>query len=339
MIKRTPQPAYTIDRKTIRRFDQRRNIFGRLMLDPTAGFYKTSMYRNVPQIVARGRKGYTRPQFAQAVAAWTVYDFFHGAFTRERLTGSRSCMGMPRLPRFRFATPRAAGEYVRKTARRFGASLVGIARLDHNWLFSHDLDGRRIDLPRTLRYAVVLAVAMDPEEISKSPGFAASIETGRGYTQMAVVASSLAQALRGLGYRAVSMGNDTALSIPLAIDAGLGQLGRNGLLVTPQHGPCVRLCKVVTDLELEVDEPVDFGLTEYCRRCRRCARACAAEAIDRAPDPCFKTAGRSNNPGILRWAVNHDRCYGFWIENGAECSNCIAACPFTRRRTNARRQS
>ena len=68
------------------------------------------------------------------------------------------------------------------------------------------------------------------------------------------------------------MGNDTALSIPLAIDAGLGELGRNGLLITPEYGACVRLCKVFTDLPLEADRPVEFGLAEICQRCRRLRR-------------------------------------------------------------------
>lgn len=42
------------------------------------------------------------------------------------------------------------------------------------------------------------------------------------------------------------MVNDISLSIPLAIEAGLGELGRNGLLITKDFGPCVRLCKIFT---------------------------------------------------------------------------------------------
>jgi epoxyqueuosine reductase QueG len=125
------------------------------------------------------------------------------------------------------------------------------------------------------------------------------------------------------------MGNDTALSIPLAIDAGLGELGRIGLLVTPEYGPCVRLCKVFTDMPLEPDAPGSFGLAETCRRCRRCAEACEVEAISRDGDPSFKIVCPSNNPGIKRWAVDQDRCYSFWIENSQDCSTCIAACPYT----------
>ena len=45
------------------------------------------------------------------------------------------------------------------------------------------------------------------------------------------------------------------ISIPIAIDAGLGQLGRMGLIVTPKYGPRVRLAKVITDMPLVPNDP------------------------------------------------------------------------------------
>ena len=52
-------------------------------------------------------------------------------------------------------------------------------------------------------------------------------------------------------------------SIPIAIDAGLGELGRNGLLVTPKYGPRVRLAKILTNMPLVPDSPIRFGVTEF----------------------------------------------------------------------------
>ena len=94
---------------------------------------------------------------------------------------------------------------------------------------------------------------MDAQAIVSSPAFRAGVATGVGYSRMAYAISCLAEFIRHLGYAAIPMGNDTALSIPLAVDSGLGELGRNGLLVTPQYGPCVRICKVFTDLPLATD--------------------------------------------------------------------------------------
>ena len=85
--------------------------------------------------------------------------------------------------------------------------------------------------------------------------------------------------IRSLGYEAIPCGNDTTQSIPLAIDAGFGELGRNGLLITPEFGPRQRICKVLTNLPLVADKPIDFGMQSYCETCHACGFACPAKAI------------------------------------------------------------
>jgi reductive dehalogenase len=144
---------------------------------------------------------------------------------------------------------------------------------------------------------------------------------------MATLSASLAKYIRALGYPAIPSGNDTAQSIPLAIDAGLGELGRNGLLLSPEYGPRQRICKVLTDLPLVADQPIDFGIQSYCETCHACASACPVDAI-LWEDRTTEQTSISNRKGILRWPVNVSRCYLFWQENGTDCSNCIAACPW-----------
>jgi epoxyqueuosine reductase QueG len=122
--------------------------------------------------------------------------------------------------------------------------------------------------------------------------------------------------------------NDTALSIPLAIAAGLGQLGRNGLLLTPEYGACIRICKVLTDMPLDINMPIDFAVTEFCNQCYLCSESCPADAIS-LTDRTFTGPTESNNPGVEKWYVNAEKCLRFWQTNGASCANCIAACPFT----------
>ena len=148
---------------------------------------------------------------------------------------------------------------------------------------------------------------------------------------MSFVRALLGEFIRNLGYTAIQCGNDTGLSVPLAIDAGLGQLGRHGLLITPQFGSRIRLCKIFTDLPLHADQPIDFGVTTFCRQCKRCAEACEVDAISMDDEPTFTPTCKSNNPGVLKWPVNAERCYEFWCDNGGDCSTCIAVCPYTRR--------
>jgi reductive dehalogenase len=218
---------------------------------------------------------------------------------------------------------------VKRAARFYGADLSGVAVLNKNWIYTNSRrDLKPITIPDNFHYVLVMAIAMNGLGIATSPEVPAAAATGLAYSKMAFAASSLAEFIRNLGYSAIPAGNNLGLSIPMAIDAGLGQLGRNGLLITPEHGPRVRLCKVFTDLPLEPDRPIEFGLTDYCRSCNLCAEACEVDAISMNPIPNWAPACRSNNPGALKWYVNSEKCYQYWCENGTDCSTCISVCPF-----------
>jgi reductive dehalogenase len=176
--------------------------------------------------------------------------------------------------------------------------------------------------------AIVMAPDMSRDMILDSPNVAEFAATDLGYSKMAWLAIMLAEFIRALGYQAIPCMNDTALSIPLAITAGLGQAGRNGLLITPEYGACIRLCKVLTNMPLNIDQPINFGLTEFCRQCLACAQACPADALSFEGQK-FTGVCESNNPGIKKWFVHAEKCLRFWQENGGACANCIAVCPFT----------
>ena len=198
-------------------------------------------------------------------------------------------------------------------------------------LLAHLLDGlfgKPVEVPSNFKYAIVMAIKMDKDAMLKSPRWETATESAICYSKMAFTASCLAEFIRNLGYNAISSGNDTALSIPMAIDAGLGELGRNGLLITPKFGAGVRLCKVFTDMPLVVDKPIRFGVYETCLDCRNCANACEVDAVSTEREASYDVRTKSNNPGTKKWTVDHDKCYMFWLENGGGCSSCLAACPY-----------
>jgi epoxyqueuosine reductase len=63
--------------------------------------------------------------------------------------------------------------------------------------------------------------------------------------------------------------------------AGLGCIGRNNLLVTPEYGPRVRLRALTLDRRLPPSGPIRF---DPCRACDdRCRRACPQDAFGRPP--------------------------------------------------------
>lgn len=51
-------------------------------------------------------------------------------------------------------------------------------------------------------------------------------------------------------------------------------------------------------------------------------------------NPSFQPACKSNNPGVLKWYVDAEKCYEFWCDNGTDCSTCIAVCPYNKSRQN-----
>lgn len=244
--------------------------------------------------------------------------------------------------------PEKMTRYVKEVTKIMGADLVGVCELDQRWVYSHEygyeacggvtfVDHRPLNIPH--KYAVSIAVEMDYELQRASPSYLSAVATGLGYSKMRYISTMLANWIRGLGYPAMAHGNERVLNIPIAIDAGLGELGRLGLLITREFGPRVRLCSVTTDLPLVPDKPSDIGVQDFCRTCNRCAACCPAQAISKGD----KTAGQvtsSTSPGVLKWPINPEKCFLFWNSNPKrwmECARCISVCPWSKRNTRLHR--
>jgi len=242
------------------------------------------------------------------------------------------------------ASPQEAASTVKAAARLFGAALVGIAPMNENYINRKE-DGKDIVfedvdvpavtekkyvIPKKMKWVVAIAIQMDLDLIARSPTALGNAADSLGYSQCAFTVATLAEFIRGLGYQAIPSVNDTAQSVPFAVDAGLGELGRLNRLVTPEYGPAVRLCKVFTDLPMAYDKPIDFGLPEFCTRCKRCALACPADALSFAEEPSYKVRGPWNNPGHKAWFEDAYRCFQYWQEVTTGCGICLAACPWTQ---------
>ena len=217
---------------------------------------------------------------------------------------------------------------IKETARHYGADLVATIEMRDDHFYSHHGSdagkacGECVD--RSLRYAVVLAVETDRDMINRAPHAEQMLATTKGYADVSAVGSKLAVYLKALGYGAFlnTVFGYNAPLVPLARDAGLGQVGRHGMLITRDYGPRVRLGAVMTDLPLLSDEPVDFGLAEFCKRCGKCAANCIGRAIA-AGDP------ESTN-GQPCWPFNDVACYTIWKRIGTDCGICLSTCPFSQ---------
>ncbi len=338
MVKFRKEPTYKkFVTGQIQRFDERNTVYSRA---------DRGELHNLEEALARGLKikaeksvlGFTREDYALSLSSRAIDTIVRKtAFSKDNLPRRWS------IPEGKMSIADAAKitRKIKKVARWFGADLVGVCEIDPCWLFSHWGDhnaklsqianpGDPVEIPQEYRYVIAMAIEMDYEDIQRSPAVIPS--TDLGYSKMAFVATSVAEFIRLLGYHAIPSGNDMALSIPTAVDSGLGELGRNGLLITREYGPRVRLCKVFTDLQLVVDDPIDIGVQDFCEKCKKCVFHCPGQAIldkGRTDQP----RNKSNNSGLLKWPIDAERCIEWWYRNGTTgCANCIRVCPWNKPR-------
>ena len=224
-----------------------------------------------------------------------------------------------------------------------GADLVGIARFDKRWSYTEffsmkTLGPKKTELDEDISNVIVIGQSMDSHLIDTAPSALSGAATGMGYSQDALVLLTLSQFIRNLGYRAVPSMNDSALAIPYAVQAGLGEYGKHGLVITPEFGSSVRFGKIFTDMPLTPDKPVRFGVKEMCQTCKACSKACPSKAIpDKEPSPVI--FNRSNVSGITKWTIDGEACFSYWAKINTDCAVCIRVCPFTRDYTKIRNRA
>ena len=309
--------------------------------------------KRVAAWIEEGRPGFRLRDRQLSAGAWTLMQATkpgEGLLSWTRISARTPAeLGVPRHT----APPEEMSVTVKAAARFYGAGLAGIAPINEAYVYSQQHEGGRnpklppreivfqdIDVPavtakqfivpRKMKWVVAIAIPMDLDLLRRSPTSMGDAATALGYSQSVFVVGSLAEFIRGLGYQAIPCVNDTALSVPFAVDAGLGELSRLNKLVSPEFGAAVRLCKVFTDLPLSCDKPVDSGIVAFCKRCKKCAEACPSHALSFDDEPSFKTRGPWNNPGHKAWFEDSYKCYQYWQHVDTGCGICLAACPYTK---------
>ncbi len=216
--------------------------------------------------------------------------------------------------------PRKNTEFVKKLALDMGADLVGIAKVKKEYFFK----GRDLEH----RFAISLALEMDWDRIEQSPGPPSATEVLKIYCKLGEITINLAARIRKLGYEAYghhprgsNKNPSRLLHIAYAVDAGLGELGRVGLLITPEYGPRVRLGTVTTNLPLVPDKSKEFGFAEFCESCNICVKECEGDAI-----PMEKTEVR----GLEKYKVDPYKCGPYFGETDG-CSVCVKVCAFNKK--------
>ena len=327
----------------VQRFDEREQVFAReRTLRPDSAQYK-EFYRTHPELEqmdserrkAGGLLGVPgaidRPGEIPNISAMTAAFSIPPHFGKPE---SHSPANQATGDKLTSASPEEATLRVKGFARHLGAGVVGVAKINPLWVYSHRGEifyenweqwGQEIAVGHP--YAIVFAVEMDREMVCTAPHTPSVAESALSYSKGAWISTQLAVYIANLGYAATANHSRhyDLLLVPAAIDAGLGEMGRFGYLITKELGPRVRLFAVTTDLPLVADRPVDIGVEDFCSFCKKCAHCCPSSSI---PD-----GDRIEVNGAERWKLNAETCFGYWGKAGTDCNVCMRVCPWSHART------
>ena len=107
----------------------------------------------------------------------------------------------------------------------------------------------------------------------------------------------------------------------LATTSGLGWVGRSALFVCEEYGSAVALSGILTDMPLDVGQPITDS---YCDDCEECQKACPVDAINPK-----KWNSRLNRSDI----IDIEACSEYVIDqfkSGLGCSKCLSNCKLTQ---------
>ena len=322
------------------RFTQRNDVFTRAFWDDTVRTKQTDGFFASYRMQATPRRGdgFTQRDFALRNASWLISDVMtdrHADQGRREGFQAPISYDTPVAPtQVEIDDTAAMSKEIKHVAKFFGADLCGITDMDERWLYASRIDTRDLseapnELPEGMTSVIVLGHEMDAELVATYPSALAGAATGREYSHEASVVMQLAAYVRNLGYEAVASMNDTALVIPYAVKAGLGEYARNQLVITPEFGPRLRFSKIFTNMPLSHDTPEPKGVKAFCDICTKCADACPVKALPFGP-PQVGGSNISAIKGVRKWTSDAEKCFSFWAKTSTDCAICMRVCPFNR---------
>lgn len=358
------EDIYKID-PNYKRMRQKNTIFSRAGWDPKMGmgngqgrfisFAGKWQYMTPNPLIESGEPGFSKLEHALESACFagqvdTTGGSGAGTYN-EGIFHDWDRFSNPKIKeKYPFKSSEEAAKYIKRGAHFLGADDVGIAPFDERWIYDRWYNvgkamnfpgmpegnkNRKIEeqakFPFEVKSVIVTIHAMDKDAM-KSPGFLMDAAAGLEYAHMAEAGHKISVFLNNLGYKAAPAGNCASLSVPTALQAGLGENSRMGTLIHPKFGPGVRIEKIYTDLEIKPDKPITFGVQEFCRKCKKCADLCPADALSWEEEPTEKPSidSISSHPGVTKWYQDNEKCIGQWEKYGTGCGWCLSVCPYNK---------
>ena len=218
--------------------------------------------------------------------------------------------------------------------KELGASLIGFG----------DLSYINQKLNNNMKYGISIAVKLN-HNVVKGIKNGSTKEYYDDYNKVNDILNNIADScvkfINDKGYNAIGqtstyITSDDNLTTPMphktvATRAGLGWIGKNALLITPEYGSAIRLTSVITDMPLKTNNSINESM---CGTCAKCKTTCPAKAIKGSlwnvnsqredlidPYKCRKTARK-----LFKERVGIEITL---------CGKCIEVCPYTQRYLNS----
>lgn len=311
----------------MKRIDERDTMFARMAQVPGSWQY-TDYYESHPEHLSGDEEIRRLPSIGGEGTA--TYHEINGPIADANfliLQDIRHLAEGPVNPVQTEVSPEEMSVKLKELTKYYGAVLSATTVMNPDHFYRHrgrhpEVFGQEVN-PEVHPYGLVYAVEMDRDMLSHSPLLPEVITTSHGYVQAAVIGLQVAYYLRQLGYEArVHLDANYLAVLPLVAQAaGLGEIGRMGILTTKDYGSRIRLGLVTTNLPLISNQPISFGLDGLCERCGICATNCPAKAIPK---------NKQLVEGTIRWQIVQEKCYRFWRHVGTDCGICINSCPLSQ---------
>lgn len=214
---------------------------------------------------------------------------------------------------------------IKELADSLGASLFGIALLDTVRRHFHP---SIIEAAGSMKYGISMGLRLSDaiiEDIKDEPTLIYKYHYSAVNRMLDQIALKVTNAIQKNGFNAMPIPASQIVDweaqlghLPhraIACQAGLGWIGRSGLLISPQFGARVRYVTVLTDFPLEPDGPVEGD----CGDCYKCLEDCPAGAITKEGYD-----GKKCLAELMEFAKKAG--IGQYI-----CGVCLKACPGQRR--------
>jgi len=199
-------------------------------------------------------------------------------------------------------------------AKSLGISGIGFTPINESHMFKDSIV--------LFKNAIVFTMEMKKSDIEQAPSVQTNIEVFRTYYELGRSVNLIAECLREKGFnvQAVPAISSNLNLTVMARDAGLGEFGKHGLLITDEFGPSVRIAAVLTDLNNlpSSNAPNKAWIKGFCDTCNACVRKCPANAI--YEKPLVLEDGSEQHIDFKKCAVPFSKQYG--------CTICIKECAF-----------